>query len=433
MYVIEAMIEYFISIAVGTVYLARITQYIGMSDALTGILSSFVSLGCGFQLVAIFIARRRPVKRWVTILHTVSQGMFSMLYIVPVFNFSKAAKTVLFVIMLLGAQIIHNVINAPKINWYMSLVDDGKRGSFTANKEMVSLIGGMIFSFLLGTVMDEFMGRGEPVTAFIVCGIGLFILTALHSATLIFSKEKTDVSVTCGNPTTALKDVLKDKNLLKILLVSVLWSIAHYATISFSGTYQAKELSFSAVFSSVIIMVGSLVRALVSKPLGKFADKFSFVKMLLICFSVASAGYFIMIFTMPDNGKYLYPAYYVLYCVGMGGINSAMINLIFDYVGYEHRTSALAINQSFSGFAGFLTTLALSPLVSYIQRNENIFVGIHVYAQQITACFSFLITAILIVYLVTVVQKIPRKNKICVSDDFGKANEDEESLNDVIK
>lgn len=48
LYIIEAALEYFVSFAVSGAYLAYLTAAIGMSDALTGVLTSFVSLGCGF-------------------------------------------------------------------------------------------------------------------------------------------------------------------------------------------------------------------------------------------------------------------------------------------------------------------------------------------------------------------------------------------------
>ena len=81
MYIIEAALEYFVSIAVGGVYLAKLTSYIGIKDSITGILSSFVSLGCGFQLIAIFLVNKRPVKHWVTLLHTISQSLFDFIYV----------------------------------------------------------------------------------------------------------------------------------------------------------------------------------------------------------------------------------------------------------------------------------------------------------------------------------------------------------------
>ena len=62
LYIIEAALEYFVAISVGTVYLAKITGYCGISDEITAILTAFVSLGCGFQFFSVFIGRNMPVK-----------------------------------------------------------------------------------------------------------------------------------------------------------------------------------------------------------------------------------------------------------------------------------------------------------------------------------------------------------------------------------
>ena len=43
LYIIEAALEYFVCIAVGGVYLAKLTKSIGISDAITGIITAFVS------------------------------------------------------------------------------------------------------------------------------------------------------------------------------------------------------------------------------------------------------------------------------------------------------------------------------------------------------------------------------------------------------
>ena len=143
--------------------------------------------------------------------------------------------------------------------------------------------------------------------------------------------------------------------------------------------------------------------------MGRYADKYSFSRMLCICFSIASAAYGINIFTNPSNGKVLYFIYHVLYCIAMAGINSAMMNLIYDYVDHEKRTSALALKQTFSGFVGFFTTLILSNLFNYIQKSGNRFLGISVYAQQVMSAISFLITIVLLIYMFTVVRRIPPK------------------------
>ena len=406
LYIIEAALEYFIALMMIGAYLAKLTAAIGISDAVTGILSAFVSLGFGFQVVALFLANKRPVKRWVTLLHSLNQLFFALAYFVPFLSFTRTQKTVIFVVLLLLGYIFSNVVNAPKINWYMALVDDRKRGSFTATKEMVSLIGGMVFSFSMGLVIDNFEAAGNLTGAFIVCGVSIFVLMLLHSATLIFSKEKPCEDSEKISTKKMIGELVKDKKLFKVILVGVFWNVAHYACTSFYGTYQTKELGFTMTFVSILGAMYAIVRSLFSRPLGKFADKHSFVNMLNICFTIAMVSFTVNIFTVPANGKVFFTVYYVLYAISMAGINSATINLIYDYVEKEKRIGALALNSTLSGFAGFFTTLLVSPLVKYIQGKNNVFLGISVYAQQVVSLISVVLMVGLLVYLNLVVKKI---------------------------
>lgn len=408
LYIIEATLEYFISIAVGTVYLAKITASLGMNDALTGVLSAFVSLGCGFQIIALFISHKKPVKKWVTAAHVISQTLFGIMYFIPLLNINPTLKIVLLVAALFLAQIIHNAISSPKINWYMSLVDDKKRGSFTATKEITSLISGIIFTYTLGYVLDKFATR----EAFIICGVLIFVLMALHTLTLVFAKEKpSDTPVKKPDVKKSIKELFKNKDLIKIILLFVLWNIACYVTISFSGAYQNNYLGFSTVFSSVVIIIACILRAIFSKPFGRFADKHSFSKMLIICFSIEAVAFFVNIFTVPSNGSYMYMLFYMLYCVGQAGINSSIINLAYDYVPEEQKTGALALVNTCSGFAGFFTTLLVSPLVDLIQKNDNQIFGMKIYSQQVMSAISFVMVIVILAYMIFVINKIPRKKK----------------------
>lgn len=411
LYIIEAALEYFISLLVTGAYLAKLTSAIGISDTLTGILTSFVSLGGGFQIIAIFLVNKKSVKPLVTVLQSLNQLFFALIYLIPFVPLTAAQKTVLFIAFLLLGHIISNVISAPKINWFMSLVDDKKRGSFTASKEMVSLIGGMLFSLGMGKIIDGFEARGNIDGAFTVCGCSVFALMLLHSATLIFSKEKPKEIRQETKTARVLAGLFKDKNLFKVILLSVLWNVAHYAAMPFYGSYQIKELGFSMTFVSVLSIAYAVVRSLFSKPLGRYADRHSFAKMLNICYAIMLVAFGINIFTVPENGKILYTAYYMLSAVAMAGINSATINLIYDYVEQEKRTGALALNGTLSGFAGFLTTLLISPLVSYIQGNGNVLFGISVYAQQVVSAISVLLLMAVLVYLNVVIQRIKKERE----------------------
>jgi hypothetical protein len=121
--------------------------------------------------------------------------------------------------------------------------------------------------------------------------------------------------------------------------------------------------------------------------------------MLQVCLAIAALGYLINIFTVPSNGKVFYTAYYVCNAVAQAGINSALINLVYDYVEPARRADAIAVTQTVSGVVGFLTTLAVGVLVDYIQGCGNQFFGLSLYAQQVTAALSFALNVLVFLYL----------------------------------
>ena len=413
LYIIQATVEYFISTLVAGAYLAKATEAVGMSDDVTAILTSLVSLGVGFQLVALLIPRKRSVKSWVTPAMLLYQLIFTFIYIVPLFDISREVKMFIMFIALLVGHIIQNIVYSPKINWFMGLVDEHKRGSFTAIKEITSLISGMAYTFIIGLVMDYFEAKGDMRGAFIFCSIVLLSLSLIHTVVLLFTKEK---PLECENANavsvrTQIKEAITDKNLWKVLPVSIIWSIATYVATPFYGTYQNKELGFTMTFVAILAAVGSLTRALVSIPLGRFADKHSFTKMLTICFSLAAVAFLVNIFTVPENGKVFYAAYSMLHAAAMAGINSSAINLIYDATPKYRRTGALAIRGAVAGFVGFFSTLLVRPLVKYIQESGNMLFGMNVYAQQVVSLIAFVFVVIVIIYLNTVLKKFKRVEK----------------------
>lgn len=404
MYIFEAALEYLISILVTGSFLATITKELGVSDSLTGILSSVISLGCLFQLLSLSV-RRAKVKKLVVILSVINQAFFMLLYVIPLTGAKKQIKIVLFVVLICAAYLIYNFAHPKKINWLMSLVDDSSRGAFTANKEIISLVCGMLFSFLMGAVIDRFAESGKIRMAFILSAAVIFILMLLHTVTLFFTAEKGTPNIGKGNFLINVKELLKNKGVLKITCIFVFYYISNYASVPFYGTYQINELGLSLKTVSVLVILGNISRILVSKLWGKYADRKSFAAMTEKCFLFLGLAQLCSLFAVPSNGIIMFSLYYFFYGIAMGGINSALINLIFDYVAPEKRSDSLAITQAASGVVGFLTTVCLSPLILLIQKNNNRLLGIHIYAQQICTAISLLFTVILIIYVRNVIIK----------------------------
>ena len=266
-------------------------------------------------------------------------------------------------------------------------------------KEVVSLIVGTCFSFGMGAIIDAFKAKGDLKTAFIISGIVIFVLMVLHTISMALAPEKEPPR----GEKKSLKgvfSVLKDKNVIKVTVVFSLWNIATYSAVPFYGTYQTSELGFDMKFIAIGLgLTYTIARTIFSFVWGAYADKHSFSSMIKICFAIAGASFLINAFCTPFNGHIVYTIHYVLYAISMAGINSALINLCYDYVGEEKRRDALAVSQAISGLVGFGTTSLVSLLVSYIQKNDNSLFGMGVYAQQVCSFIALIFTILCILYV----------------------------------
>lgn len=408
LYIIEAALEYLISILVTGSFLATLTRELGFSDSLTGILSSVISLGCLFQLLSIGL-RQQKVKKTVVFLSVANQLLFMLLYLLPVTGLSSNAKIVLFVVFIFSAYVIYYFAHPKKTSWLMSLVEDRNRGIFTANKEIVSLAAGMVFSFLAGTVIDRFTAAGETNTAFLVSAGVMLLLIVLHTCCMAFTVEKQMPQEPRASLGKNFRDVLSNRNLMRVTLVFVIYYIASYSSIPFYGTYQINELGFSLQFVSVLTICSSIVRILVSKFWGRYADRKSFAAMISRCLMILALAFLCAAAAVPANGKVMFALYYIFHGISMGGINSALTNLVFDYAPYEKRADSLAVCQAVAGTVGFVTTLCISPLVTYIQSSGNTLFGMPVYAQQVATVIALAFTVLTIVYVRIVLLKQPKQ------------------------
>ena len=410
-HIYQAALEYLFSILVTGSFLATITKSMGIADSVTGIISSFISLGCLFQLLSLFL-KGKKFKPVIIIMSVVNQLLFILLYIIPLSGFEASVKTAAFVVCIMLAYVVYNMVHPKKINWYMSQVGDAIRGSFTAKKEAVSLLAGMVFQFSMGAVVDSFVDKGDIKTAFIISALVLLVISVIHTVIMIITPEK---EVDIGRKLSVIgsvKDVLNNKNILKVTVVLVMYQIFNSMSVAYYGVYMINDLGFSLKYTSILAIVSAISRILLSFIWGKFADRQSFAKMTEKCLLVLALSYAFFALATPENGKIMAMLYYISHGVAMGGINSALINLVYDYAPLEKRADSLAICQAASGVAGFLVTLLVSPLVAFIQANGNRIFGINIYAQQLLSIFSVIGVILAAIYVRFVLAKIKKANKI---------------------
>ena len=155
-YKAQCTFEYFISILAADAFLAKLLKDIGVSDAATGVISSLVSFSFLFQFLTLaFADRLTKVKKPVMAFDTVSQLLFMSIYFVPFLPLSVKAKTALVTAVLLAAYFCLYVILSVCYKWGNSFVEPGRRGRYSATKEMISLLFGVVYRGKLKSYIDK--------------------------------------------------------------------------------------------------------------------------------------------------------------------------------------------------------------------------------------------------------------------------------------
>lgn len=396
-YHFEAAVEYLISILVTGAFLTALLNEIGVSDAISGTISSLTTFACMVQMASLFIKRNgRQLKHWVSLLHLLNQLLFAILYLFPGLKLAQTTKALLMVGIYTAGLFISQLVTPYKLAWLMSLVEPKKRGRFTAVKEMISLLFGMFFSLIMGMVVDHFQAAGRIQEAFMICNIVLVILALVHFLLLILCDPPETDKIKETNFKENIHYLYKNKKFHRILFVSSLFQCTQIV-IPFYGVYQLNVLGFSLTYVSVITIFQSLTRMTVSLPLGKYADHTSWSKTLYLGFLMQGAAFFINFFTIPSNVHILFFIYSMLYGASMAALNSSLMNIVFEYVDPTISAAALGIENAIGGVTGFCASLIGGIVISHMQNLGNQLFGHTIYAQQllsILACIACITGAV---------------------------------------
>lgn len=402
MYMIEALFEYFIQILVTGAYLAKLTTTIGISDSMTAILSAITTLSGLFQLISIYLAHKTPVKRWIIPCQIISQMMFCALYLIPIFGIKRHSGIIFFIVIVFGYG-IKSVCAPPKTNWFIPLVEPDKRGAYRSTLTIISVIGGTIFTYVMGIVVDNFSNSGNNRGLFITISIIIFVLVILNNVPLMLSKEKPTVIEKGKSPLSSVKQVLKNKGYTRALLCFTLFAIASGLTTPFLGTYQIKELGFSMTFIAELGIAINILWVISLYICGRISRRLSNQAMMISAYAFSIFDYLSVVFLHPSTAILLFISHRTFQTIYSSFNAIGYNNILFDLMkSSDERICALSLSTIMTGSFGFVTTLAATPLVNYIQANP-IFIGdTQIYAQQLLATVSFiLITVVFIIWTVS--------------------------------
>lgn len=400
-YCLHCAFEYFIALLVSDAFLAKLLSNLGFSDMLIGVTSSIISAAFLFQLSAILLVRKiRSVKRYVITLSFLSQLLFVSLYLIPFLPVSASMKSVLVIVFLAMAYFCLYSMGPMLAQWGNSYVAPTNRGTYSAVKEIISLLSGMAFTLGMGYVIDIYEGldnlRGGFL--FIACA-GLIV--SLCSFTCLKSISAQNAAATPDSEQIPMREVFRgtlgSRRFIPVVVASCLMSISSYMTVGFLGIFKTKDLMLSVATVQIINIAGNLARAALSKPLGRFSDKHSFAKGLEVGFFIDAAAFAFCAFSGPGT-IWCIVVFTILHAVSAAGTNQNSFNILYSYVDQKYFVQAYAIKCSISGVIGFLASLVGSAILGAVQANGNSLFGMTVYGQQVLAAISLLFSVAAALY-----------------------------------
>jgi len=158
-YKAQCTIYYFVTLLAADAFLAKLLSAIGIKDSLIGIISSFISVAFVIQLLSIFLVKLKvSTKKMVIVFDTVGIFFFAFLYVIPFLPISLEIKTALVIVSVIAAHAGNYLISSILFKWANSFVEPTKRGSYSATKEIISLLSGMVFTSIIGYIIDRFEG-----------------------------------------------------------------------------------------------------------------------------------------------------------------------------------------------------------------------------------------------------------------------------------
>ena len=406
-YMTQCTVYYFVTLLVTDAFLAKLLGSIGIKDSLIGIISSFISMSFVIQLLAIFIVRLEiSTKKLVILSDTIGIFFFMLLYLIPFIPISAQLKTVLVILSVVCAYAGNYLISSICYKWGNSFVDSTKRASYSATKEMISLVSGMVFTAVIGYVIDRFEGLGNLNGAFLFIAASLLILNICNiSCYLLIGKERESDKAAEDLPiTVVLKDIMANRDFRNLVILTILWNMAMYFTVGFMGTFKTNDLMMSVFSVQVINMAANFARMLISKPMGRYSDKHSYAKGFKLGLYMAAAAFFINMFTTRSTW-FLVVIYSILYSCCFAGTNQNSYNMTYSYVDSRYITQAMAIKNSIGGICGFGASILAGKLLGYIQANDNRIFGVQIYAQQLLSAVSFVLVFIAIIFIKKVIEK----------------------------
>jgi len=347
----------------GGVFLTGFALYLGMSDAMIGMLGSIPFLVTAFQLPASYFLGKNGGRKIVTCWGA-AIGRFTwipILIVAVIPYFSAQSKSLFILGLFFISHCCISISYVSWLSWISDLVPDSTRGKFFGSRNMICGIAGLLALIIFGNVLD-FLKRHLSVGLPLGFGITFMAAVIFGMLSLYFLGRISEPRI--GKPADAVSFgkfinlPFREKNFRNFLIFRFCWSFSVYFASPFFTLYFLRYLKFSFGFVAVLNTVSACADLIGMQVWGRISDKVK--NRPIIRFASWVAVFLPLAWVTVAPGAYVIPILLHLISGGFwAGINLSMNNLLLRISPRENKAIFLSIFNILAGLGA-----ALGPILS---------------------------------------------------------------------
>lgn len=368
-------------------FLSAFAIYLGLTDFAIGIYALLDTMTNVIQVFAApLFSKIGQSKKVVLINYSIYRISSICFAFIPFISNDLSIRTLLFFTFASIYAVTGEMGYITFVNWRMSLIKKEDRTTFASTRNILKNTVVLVFSLIMGVVLDRFTAFGYELYGFIILFVIVFII-AFIDITLRINTYKPEII----QEKISIKDNIiipaKDKTFRSVLITCGLNRFAYGIGTMYLNVFLLRYLKISYIYYSILNIILNLSDALSSKFWGNKSKERKWEKVILpmsIIFIVA----FTILFSFTNNYLiYLLPIVYIL--LGLGNASYEMYDHIAIYENSKNKMQTSYV--TFERFIEGLVTMLL-PVLSYTIFSES------KYVIKITFIFSIITYIFLFIY-----------------------------------
>lgn len=366
--------------------LSAFAVYLGLSDFAIGI---YVLLDTMTNVIQVFAAplfsRIGQSKKIVLINYSIYRISSVCFAFIPFLSNDISIRTALFFIFASIYAITGEMGYITFVNWRMSLIKKEDRTTFASTRNILKNTIVLLFSFIMGIILDKFTAIGYELYGFLILFVLVFIIAFIDITLRIFTykpkiyQEKINFKDNIIIPA-------KDQQFRKIIVTCGLNRFAYGIGTMYLNVFLLRYLKIGYIYYSILNILLNLSDAISSNFWSNRSKDRNWKKVILPMCAIFSMAFIILFFFSNKQLIYLLPVVYML--LGIGNSSYEMYDHIAIYESSKEKLQTSYV--TFERFIEGLITMLL-PILSYTILSEN--------SNIIKTTFAFSIITYIILFI----------------------------------